>query len=449
MGTTTVDAIDLPDDTVIFVKDESGLKGVNVVDEEKGIVEAFVSVTGIKDRVNDIIEPGAYKDTLANRTPKGLRDHDWKMLVSKVLEIKEIMPGEPGLPSTLPDGKPWPAEAGALYVKAQYNLNTERGRDAYADAKFFGSDQEWSIGYSVPKTKDAAQKDASGVRRIKRLDLFEYSQVLWGAMPHARTASVKSEEIELEIKDGSQTLKKPVAMDDGSYPIKDAESLHSAIKLNGHGKGHSKAQIQAHIRRCAGMLGMSDAIPDSWEKSDEENQETKDEGTPTVDLNDVVTAFKTLAVFLEAQKQLPQGVFPLIQKHMIVGDDHEYKAAAEVVAGLGGDLSDGEVKSRALELAAIYDFALKTENEETIRAAQNQWGVFLGEQQTKGVDVADLAAALLALYPEPDDVVDADSDAEKDDKPDDVENKDDNSEEVIEAKVLTMSQEDFMAMLGR
>jgi hypothetical protein len=40
--------------------------------DSTGVVEALVSVTGIKDEVNDIIIPGAYKATLAKRKPKGV-----------------------------------------------------------------------------------------------------------------------------------------------------------------------------------------------------------------------------------------------------------------------------------------------------------------------------------------------------------------------------------------
>ena len=37
---------------------------VNALSDADGIVEAIVSVTNIVDSVNDVIEPGAYKNTL-------------------------------------------------------------------------------------------------------------------------------------------------------------------------------------------------------------------------------------------------------------------------------------------------------------------------------------------------------------------------------------------------
>lgn len=162
-----------------------------VEDDGAGVVEALVAVTGIKDRVNDIILPGAFQKSLAARTPKGVWHHNITDSVSRTEEIKELAPGDPDLPETLPNGEPWPSEAGALKVKTRFNLKTQRGRDAYEDVKFFGTDQEWSIGYSVP-TGGATIDRKSGVRKISTLDLFEYSPVLFGAMPNARTVSVKS-----------------------------------------------------------------------------------------------------------------------------------------------------------------------------------------------------------------------------------------------------------------
>lgn len=172
-----------------------------VKDEGDGVVTAYVSITGVKDNVNDIIEPGAYTDTLKKRTPKGVWGHSWTTPTSKTLDAKELMPGDAELPKELSDGTPWPKEAGALKIKMQFNLGTTRGREAYSDVKFFGPQQEWSIGYSVPD--GMSHKSATtGVRHIKKLDLFEYSAVLFGAMSHARTKSVADAQIGMKLLEG-------------------------------------------------------------------------------------------------------------------------------------------------------------------------------------------------------------------------------------------------------
>lgn len=167
---------------------------MKIEDEDQGIATVFPSVTGVVDEVADEIQPGAYTDTLKVRWPRGISDHMWDKKVAKSLEAVELLPGDPGLPKTQPNGEPWPASAGALRVTAQYNLKTQLGRDTWENIKFFGADQEWSIGYKVPKGGAATK---AGVRYIKTIDLYEFSDVLFGAMPLARTGSLKAHPVTL------------------------------------------------------------------------------------------------------------------------------------------------------------------------------------------------------------------------------------------------------------
>lgn len=165
--------------------------GVIGTDDETGVVEAIVSVTGVVDNDRDIIEPGAYASTLTRRRPKGIFSHDWKQWASRTEAAEELMPGDPRLAEYAAKmGKQWPAEAGGLYVRTRYNLNTPEGKSAYENVKFFGPECEWSIGYRVPPGKSVRTKD--GTRRIREVDLFEYSPVLFGAASLSGTLSVKS-----------------------------------------------------------------------------------------------------------------------------------------------------------------------------------------------------------------------------------------------------------------
>lgn len=194
-------------------------------DDEQGVVEAIVSVTGLRDNVKDIIKPGAYEKSLKTRTPKGVWHHTWSESVSRTEDIKELLPGDPELPETLPDGRPWPADAGALKVKTRFNLNTQRGREAYEDVIFFGDQQEWSIGYNVP-VGGATVDSKTGVRSIHTLDLYEYSPVLFGAMPSARTSSVKEAQLAYKTLQGEDvadveeapTTPEVVEQQDDDYP---------------------------------------------------------------------------------------------------------------------------------------------------------------------------------------------------------------------------------------
>lgn len=155
------------------------------LNDAEGTVEAVVSVTNIVDNVNDVIEPGAYTDTLQKRIPKGVWSHDTTIPVARTLAAIELEPGDKRLPRHLQE-----MDAGGVLVKMQFNLNTTRGREAYEDIKFFGGEQEWSIGYSVPEGGSEMKGD-TGIRHIKQLEWYEYSPVLFGAAPGTATVSVK------------------------------------------------------------------------------------------------------------------------------------------------------------------------------------------------------------------------------------------------------------------
>lgn len=172
-----------------------------VTDQGNGVVNAIVSITGVEDNVGDTIVPGAYKETLVQRKPKGVWGHNWNEPVSKPLAVEELMPLDPRLPEWLDEAKqiPWPEEAGALSITTQFNLKTQRGMDAYNDVIFFGDDQEWSIGYKVDPTRTEKKGDK---RIIRRLDLFEYSPVLFGAMPNTRNHSVKDAQLAFKTLEG-------------------------------------------------------------------------------------------------------------------------------------------------------------------------------------------------------------------------------------------------------
>lgn len=161
------------------------------VNEPEGVVTAIVSVTGVVDEVRDVIEPGAYTESLAKRRPKVVWAHKWTDPVGRVRQIEEWRPGDPRLPKLTKDGKPWPAEAGALVAEMQFNLTSDRGKRAFQDVAFFSESKEaeFSIGYQVPP--GSATRSTAGVRRIRKMDLYEVSPVLFGAAPLSMTLALK------------------------------------------------------------------------------------------------------------------------------------------------------------------------------------------------------------------------------------------------------------------
>lgn len=156
------------------------------IDEAKGIIEAFVAAVGNKDSVDDIIIPGAFTSSLLRRKPRVVWGHNWNEPIGKVLEITEVPPTDDRLPQKMKN-----AGVGGLYAKVQFNLASERGREAFATVLFFGEEQEWSIGYkTITKEYDPIKK----ANILREVELYEVSPVLHGANNLTGTISVKSEE---------------------------------------------------------------------------------------------------------------------------------------------------------------------------------------------------------------------------------------------------------------
>lgn len=145
---------------------------VKVVDEEAGIIEAYVSIFGNVDSYGDIVVQGAFRDSLAKyfpRYPKGVWSHDWAQPIAKTLEAREDERG--------------------LYIKAQLLLDIQKAKEAYVLIKE-GVMTDFSFGYEVD---DYEMDFDKGVRYLKRLTIYEWSPVLVGANRSATLIGVKGD----------------------------------------------------------------------------------------------------------------------------------------------------------------------------------------------------------------------------------------------------------------
>lgn len=183
---------------------------------KQGIVTVVAAVTGVPDLVRDVINPAAFARTLAIRRPKVAVNHQWDKFVGRVLKIAELMPGDPRLPKTTKDGKPWPVCAGALIATLQFNLNSFAGREAWSFVEFYteSNECEWSIGYKVVEGKTSKRRD--GCRVIYDLDVYEISLVLLGAANQTMTLEIKgANNDELEWKTAALAADLPVLLRGG------------------------------------------------------------------------------------------------------------------------------------------------------------------------------------------------------------------------------------------
>lgn len=222
----------------------SGTKGAEILNEAEGIVEAFVSGVGNKDSVGDIVEPGAFKKSLERRHPRVIWSHDWNIPVGKVLEIYEVGPDDPRLPAKMKK-----ARIGGLYAKVQFNLLSEKGREAFASVAFFGKDQEWSIGYKTLRSKFDPMVKAN---RLQEVELFEVSPVLHGANQLTGTVSVKSNEemMDADMDDDMDAEKYGAPVPAPAMDTDMEKPYHSDD--DDEEKGHMGSMIPAMLSRMMG-----------------------------------------------------------------------------------------------------------------------------------------------------------------------------------------------------
>lgn len=175
----------------------------------------YASVFNGVDSYGDTILPGAYVDTLSNRSrPVRMRWNHHGPVIGKWTEIKE-------------DGQ-------GLLVTGELTPGHSVAEDVYAGLKH-GSLDGLSIGYRIPP--GGSQRDGK-IRQIKRIDLVEVSVVEEPADLAARIADVKS------AIDEAASLKEIEALlrDAAGFTRADATALVSRIKSLAHGERDAEAK---------------------------------------------------------------------------------------------------------------------------------------------------------------------------------------------------------------
>lgn len=218
------------------------------VDEAEGIVECFVSGVGNKDSVGDIVLPGAFTESLKRRKPRVVWGHDWNHPIGKVLEIFEVGPEDRRLPAKMKQ-----AGIGGLFARVQFNLKSEKGREAFNSVAFYGEDQEWSIGY---KTLDAVYDNARKANLLREVELYEVSPVLHGANQLTGTISIKSDNADDEAVDSFRKSK--WKMFDREFAAMIKEEYPEIWAKGGNIKGNAQYAILTKIAENGGVAKTPD-----------------------------------------------------------------------------------------------------------------------------------------------------------------------------------------------
>ena len=137
---------------------------VKAIEQGKNLfIEGYASVFGVLDSYEDIVEKGAFTNTIQGKNFKRIAfcyQHEFSTVIGKIIELKEDEVG--------------------LWFKAKIS-NTNLGRDL-VELISDGAISEISIGY---RTKVSEMNTETNVRMIKEVELYEISLVTRAANSEA------------------------------------------------------------------------------------------------------------------------------------------------------------------------------------------------------------------------------------------------------------------------
>jgi HK97 family phage prohead protease len=161
---------------------------VKFASDKSGVFSGYGAIFGNTDSYGDVIEKGAFKDTLRAWEDKGkfppmLLQHGGGMFGGNADDL-------------LPVGKYTSMEENSKGLKFEgelFALSTERGQYIYEGLKA-GALDGMSIGYKTIKFRNGT-KAGEPRRYLEKLDLMELSIVTFPANDKARVGAVKSADI--------------------------------------------------------------------------------------------------------------------------------------------------------------------------------------------------------------------------------------------------------------
>ncbi len=138
--------------------------------EADGMFEGYASLFQVPDLGRDVVEPGAFAESLRRRGPTGIKllwQHDPAEPIGRWLSLTE--------------------NARGLFVRGQLSLQVARAREIHALMRE-GAVDGLSIGFRAERVRTEAR---TGLRRLYKIDLWEISVVTFPMLPQARVTAVK------------------------------------------------------------------------------------------------------------------------------------------------------------------------------------------------------------------------------------------------------------------
>lgn len=177
-----------------------------------GTFAGYGSVYGVVDEGDDVVSPGAFTESLAAWAAKG----------AQPALLWQHRSGEPiGCYTAMKE------DGTGLYVEGKLALKTQRGAEAY-ELLQMKAVSGLSIGF---KTREDSYDQKTGIRTIKKGDLWEVSLVTFPMNDQARVSAVKSIEDIVDFKSAERYLR-----ESGGFSRNEATALVARIKKFAQGE---------------------------------------------------------------------------------------------------------------------------------------------------------------------------------------------------------------------
>lgn len=137
------------------------------VENNMGKITGYGSVFNVRDSYGDVVQSGAFMQSISKKRPKMLYQHDPREVIGVWTKCKEDEKG--------------------LLLEGEINLEVTKGKDVYNLLKQ-GALDGLSIGF---RTLDE-EFDANGVRKLKTIELLEVSVVTFPANKDSLVTGVKN-----------------------------------------------------------------------------------------------------------------------------------------------------------------------------------------------------------------------------------------------------------------
>jgi len=193
---------------------------------EDGLFSGYGSVFNVVDSYKEVVAPGAFADSLQAKMPSLLWQHRSGEPIGVYTDVKEDSVG--------------------LHVAGKLALKTARGAEAYELLKM-GAVTGLSIGFI---SREDSYDRVSGIRTLKKVDLWEVSLVTFPANDAARVSAVKGIAQIKTIRDVEACLR-----ESGGFSKSESLALIARIKsLHGRSESDELGELAALFQRGTSLI---------------------------------------------------------------------------------------------------------------------------------------------------------------------------------------------------